>query len=344
MPGGVPNGATHDSDQISAYASRVVAGCDRVTAVQTLDAGENHAVHKVSYTGADSEPKHLVVRIAFGDRARECAAATWEATVLQKVQRVAAPVVHHFSCDDEWFGAPVLCMDFVEGDKRAPRDAQEIESLGRAVGRVHALPTHDLGDGPSGMATTRAYFDTRVAEIAEKVEWARDPLLPEVRDRLRAALLLLDEHAARARDSGAFETTDSLVLLHGDVAGGNILWTPDPILIDWEYARIGDPADEIAYSFAQHGWTAEERTAFWRGYRDGRAGVRSVEDAIARVSWWEPVTTLGSTFFWVQRWARHAIADVTGDGEPAAPRGQAYYAERALPRLRRFEELLARPH
>jgi aminoglycoside phosphotransferase (APT) family kinase protein len=340
------NGAADDPRQIIAYASRVVADCeqDRVTAVRALDAGENHAVYKLSYTRADSELKHVVVRVASSERARQCAAATWEAAVLRKVQRVAAPVLHHFSCDSEWFGAPVMCTDFVDGAQRRPRDAHELEALGRTVGRVHALPTHDLGDGSAGVATTKAYFDARVAETADKVEWAGDPLPPEVQGRLGAAVLLLEEHAARARDSGAFETTDPLVLLHGDVAGANIIWTPDPVLIDWEYARIGDPADEIAYSFGQHGWTAEQRTAFWRGYRDGRAGARLVENAIVRVPWWEPVTTLGSTFFWVQRWARRVVADVTGDSGTAPPREQAHYAEQALSRLRRFEELLARPY
>lgn len=36
------------------------------------------------------------------------------------------------------------------------------------------------------------------------------------------------------------------------------------MLIDWEYTRLGDPADEIAYLFDQNGLDPSRREAFWR--------------------------------------------------------------------------------
>ena len=36
----------------------------------------------------------------------------------------------------------------------------------------------------------------------------------------------------------------------------DLLWDAEPILIDWEYARLGDPADEIAYTFTQNALSA----------------------------------------------------------------------------------------
>lgn len=80
--------------------------------------------------------------------------------------------------------------------------------------------------------------------------------------------------------------TEALVLHHGDLGPGNILW-PGPVLIDWEYTRLGDAADEIAYVFDQNGLTPLQRDAFWRGYRP-------TESVPGRVPWWEPVTLLGS--------------------------------------------------
>jgi aminoglycoside phosphotransferase (APT) family kinase protein len=37
-------------------------------------------------------------------------------------------------------------------------------------------------------------------------------------------------------------------LLHGDLAEGNVVWGPGgPALVDWEFWRMGDPAEELAY-------------------------------------------------------------------------------------------------
>lgn len=146
----------------------------------------------------------------------------------------------------------------------------------------------------------------------------------------------------RARRSESFETNELLVLLHGDVAGGNIVWTPDPVLIDWEYARVGDPADEIAYIFAQHDCTPEQRTMFWRGYAKSRDRDRPLEHVVDRTVWWEPITILGSALFWVQLWSRRADADANRGMDPSAPREQAFYRTETIRRLERFEALLGR--
>ena len=57
----------------------------------------------------------------------------------------------------------------------------------------------------------------------------------------------------------SFEAGETLALLHGDIGPGNVLWGPDPVLIDWEYTRLGDPADEIAYLFDQNALTEPQR-------------------------------------------------------------------------------------
>lgn len=131
------------------------------------------------------------------------------------------------------------------------------------------------------------------------------------------------------------------MLLHGDPAGENILWAPDPVLIDWEYARLGDPADEIAYLFDQNGLTAQQREAFWRGYRDG-SRVPRLSDVADRASWWEPATLLGSTLWWVERWVRRSDAEAAGVVDPAVSRDRDYYFDRLIRRLDRLDGLVAR--
>lgn len=37
-------------------------------------------------------------------------------------------------------------------------------------------------------------------------------------------------------------------MLHGDLVAENIVWSPSgPVLIDWEFRRMGDPAEDLAY-------------------------------------------------------------------------------------------------
>ena len=111
-------------------------------------------------------------------------------------------------------------------------------------------------------------------------------------------------------------------------------------MIDWEYARLGDPADEIAYTFDQNGLTTAHREAFWRGYQLGVSSDHRLSDIIDRVSWWEPLTLLGSTLWWVQRWVRRSDAHVAGTLDPEAPRELDYYFGHIVRRLNRLDRLV----
>jgi len=304
--------------------------------------GENHAVYKASYVDAHHQVRAVVVRIATSDRALDCAEAGREATALRKVQGFVAPLLHDFRCDSEWFGAPVMCMTFVGGVQRAPRDAQDFERLGRSVAWVHGLPTRDLAEWLPDEPTLLGYLGTRLAKIDERLPWIRDPLPAAVQDRLRRALAAMTDVVDEARRAESFQAEESLVLLHGDVAGGNIVWTPDPVLIDWEYARIGDPADEVAYVFAQHDCTPEQRTMFWRGYRQGRDRDHALDHVVDRSVRWEPITILGSAMFWAQPWSRRAEADADARTDPTAPKELAHYRKETIRRIERFEALLGR--
>jgi thiamine kinase-like enzyme len=129
-------------------------------------------------------------------------------------------------------------------------------------------------------------------------------------------------------------------LLHGDIAFGNVLWGRDPVLIDWEYARLGDRSDEIAYLFDQNGLAKPQREAFWRGYRSRAGSEVSLTNMTERVNWWESLTLLGSTLWWVERSVRRTEAQVAGTIDPGVPKEPAYYLKQAVSRLDRLEALL----
>jgi aminoglycoside phosphotransferase (APT) family kinase protein len=328
---------------VRSYACDAVGDCspDRITAVSRFESGDRHAVYKVSYLDSAGATNHLVVRVATVDEARDCAQAEREATVLKKAHGVAAPHLYDFRCESPWFAAPTMCMQFVPGRQRdlIAAASSDVERLGSVVGWVHGLPTDDLVEWFPHAGSIAAYRDERVEQIMGNVPWVRDPLPVPVQRRLQRAVLLVDRGLERARSSGSFATDERLVLLHGDPGPGNILWGPEPVLIDWEYARLGDPADEVAYIFSQHGLSAPQRKAFWHGYRSSTDPQQRLEDVVDRVSWWEPVTLLGSALWWVERWSRRADADAAGGVDPSAPKAPGYYLDHVIRRLDRFDEL-----
>ncbi len=197
---------------------------------------------------------------------------------------------------------PTLCMQLVPGRQQELNTASTAQTarLGSIVGWVHARPAEDLVQVLSTSGSIESYAEDRLRSILSGLAWVREPLPASIRARLNAAAGVVARGLAARRMADSFRTGKSLVLLHGDPAGENILWAPDPVLIDWEYARLGDPADEIAYLFDQNGLTAQQREAFWRGYRHG-SSVAQLSDVADRASWWEPATLLGSTRWWVER-------------------------------------------
>jgi aminoglycoside phosphotransferase (APT) family kinase protein len=333
---------TDQGRQIRAYAAAVVPGCsaDSVTDVYRFEDGDNHDVYRVSYLAPDGRARQVVARVASSARARDCQAAEREAVALRKVQGLAAPLLHDFRCDSDWFDAPSMCMEYVAGVQRGPTSRDDCERLGSVVGQVHELSTDDLPDASQGPFTLADYLDSRLAKIAERVPAIRAPIPAAAQRRLEGALSMVAQRRRQALSADCFQTDESLVLLHGDVAGGNILWTPGPVLIDWEYARLGDAADEVAYIFNQNELSEEQRGAFWRGYARSCRSARHVDYVRDRVQWWEPFTVLGSSFFWLNLWTQRADAEAAGHADDSVPKEQEYYREHTTRRLERFEQLV----
>jgi aminoglycoside phosphotransferase (APT) family kinase protein len=295
-------------------------------------------VYRVTYVDAVGGTNDLVVRVSTHEDVAERVQAEREATVLKKLQGVGAPRLYDFRNESRWFDTPTMCMQFIEGEHRELMSAPpaDVQRLGEVVASVHNLPVDDLADCFPGPNTTAAYVDGWLELIASYLSRLRDPLPRSVRSRVERAQSLVSASLERALSAESRSTEDRLVLLHGDVGPGNILWSEQPVLIDWEYARLGDPADEIAYIFGQHGLASSQREAFWSGYRRATTHLR-LDHVVERVRWWEPVTLLGSALWWLERWSRRADADAAGDLDPSAAKPQSYYLDNVLLRLDRFD-------
>lgn len=81
------------------------------------------------------------------------------------------------------------------------------------------------------------------------------------------------------------------VRVHGDLTVGNIVWDGDvPGLVDWEFSRFGDPAEDLAGLVAVNRLGRPARAVVRVGYGD--------DDTWARVAGWEPVVRLEAAAWW----------------------------------------------
>jgi hygromycin-B 4-O-kinase len=133
--------------------------------------------------------------------------------------------------------------------ERGERNALAFD-LGRQLRALHAVAVDEFGlfpPDPWGInrPTFAAWIDREAARVAPAAELAgmRSDMVPRI---LEAYAMLRDGYADRPR------------LCHGDCATTNILVDGGRVsaLIDWEWAKGGDPAANIAY------W------AFWQDDRE----------------------------------------------------------------------------
>jgi aminoglycoside phosphotransferase (APT) family kinase protein len=330
---------------VRAYAADAM-GCPAkaITGVVPFEGGNRHAVHRVSYRDASDAARDVVVRVSYGGDAADLAQAEREAAVLENVGGVAAPELFDFRRTSDWFDTPAMCMQFLPGRQQDVRTAglAEIGQLASLVAWVHERPVDGLGESLGTTATVASYAADRLDAILSTLAWARDPLPETLQGRLRRAAGSLAESFAAFRDSDSFSSGETLSLLHGDIGPGNVLWNPGPCLIDWEYTRLGDPADELAYTFDQNALTPSRRRAFWAGYQPGPDGRSRLAAIMERVDWWEPVTLLGSALWWVERWVRRTEPGTGGQADPGVPRDPDYYLDHVMSRIDRLESLPVR--
>jgi Ser/Thr protein kinase RdoA (MazF antagonist) len=112
-------------------------------------------------------------------------------------------------------------------------DAEKRRRMGRTIGRMHAI-------GAARPAPHRRKLDVQFyihepLEVLLKGHFIPENLVPRYRDvALRiAGAVAKPLAAARAQR------------IHGDLHWGNILWTPDPLLVDFDDCMMGPPVQDL---------------------------------------------------------------------------------------------------
>jgi len=160
-----------------------------------------------------------------------------EAALLKRLPADALPfgVPRAVTVVDDPRGA-ALVRDFVPGfeaDLRAGRmdRIRPWELVAEIAAAIHGLDVEPFSDLLPGHDTRRTAGQARLEEL-EGLESVNDPLVIDALDWAKAHL----------------PPPDPATLVHGDLLGQNILLGPDrpPAVIDWEFARRGDPAYDLA--------------------------------------------------------------------------------------------------
>jgi aminoglycoside phosphotransferase (APT) family kinase protein len=179
-------------------------------------------------------------------------------------------------------GDGVLCTALLEGRPRvlSRRDRASLAELGAVLRRAHDTACHASGRLPqwSSAARSLSSYRARRAEDA-RASAGRQRGLAE---RVIAGLPFLPptDHARPFR------------FLHGDLVHDNVVWTPaGPRLVDWEFWRMGDPAEDLAYLIELNDLRGEAEAAVLSGY--------GASDLPERVDAWRALVVLDAGLWYL---------------------------------------------
>ena len=146
----------------------------------------------------------------------------------------------------------------------------------RMPGAPRPLAALHAGEAGALGAVLRAVHDTRRAGEGGLWWWAVPATTlagyRAARVEDAEAALAGTAHAGLAARTAATssepdEGADPFRLLHGDLVQANIVWNGSaPALVDWEFCRMGDPAEDLAYLVEVNAVPADLVAALLRGY------------------------------------------------------------------------------
>lgn len=261
----------------------VSAGARRFNALFTARAGDLSTRHAVTMI-----PTAAIQLLSVAD----------EAAVRSLAESAGVPVPHieHVCTDETVLGGPFFISTAIDG-----------ETVPRRVLRLVAATDGDLGStivGQLGTALARLHaIDATHAPPALTPESGNPPIAEALAQvDLGLAELLAPSPAfafcARWLERTAPDEPERRSIVHSDVRNGNIIVGPDGLraILDWEGSRIGDPAEDLA-------WTAQR---MWRFREDhltvgGLGSLDTLTEAYAiaggqvdhdRIRWWRVLTTV----------------------------------------------------
>jgi len=171
-------------------------------------------------------------------------------------------------------GQPFFVMAFVDGASAADERSVDAQTAAAFVAELHRL--HEMGGRDLG-------FDLQPSTAAEATARQIDRWADISRAAVDEPIPLLEEAAAWLHRF--VPTGGTLGVVHGDAGPGNFVHADRKVVVvtDWEFAHLGDPAEDWAFCLTMRGVRTMSRQA-WLDLFATHAGVRLTED---EWSYWE---------------------------------------------------------
>lgn len=234
--------------RLERYLTEVTGLTTKITGAQSLAGGASRDSWAFSAEFSDGTQGQFVLRRDLPTTMNESALTRAQEFVLlhaAQAHGIKCPRVR-WACEDPGpLGMPFFIMDYVTGISIGRRviTSPELESarsalpvqLAEQLALIHTLNwnTEDLGF----LARPQSNYPSRegVHEVYRLL------------DRLDAAVPAL-EYALRWCDLNA-PAASRITFVHGDYRVGNLLVDADGLaaVIDWEFAHVGDPCEELGY-------------------------------------------------------------------------------------------------
>jgi len=270
--------------RLEAYLAGETGGPVAVRGLRALAGGASRAAIAVDITmekGPQAGLHAAVLRLDLGGKIYETSLSREEE--LRVIAHAAAggvpvPVPLWSSSDASVLGRDFLILSRVEGETIGRRIVQLPElaearkalpgQMGIALARIHALDPAPLAFLPrpsrAGEAA-RAVLDRARAEL-DRVGAAHPGL--------EAGLLWLLANAPQSAET---------VLVHGDFRIGNMIVGPEGLraVIDWEFAAVGDPHEDLAWPFVRD-WRFGADSLRFGGLSDGQDFLAAYEKESGR--------------------------------------------------------------
>lgn len=215
-----------------------------VVNVKILPGGRSKYTIFISIRGSKELPEELVMRQDTG-KAGIPTSVVDEFPILESAYAAGLPVAkpYYLEANKTALGGPFMLVGKLNG--QAPGDyfsfpggsRKLVESLAVTLGRMHTIDPSTIELPASHGQDHKAYMLNQIAYYRR--QWEENALEPS--PIIEYAFAWLDKEC-RAEFGGP-------ALVHGDIAPHNYLAIGDELtgIVDWEFAHIGDPAEDLAY-------------------------------------------------------------------------------------------------
>jgi len=166
---------------------------------------------------------------------------------------------------------PVLVSEFIEGSHIKFKDlsTEQIKVLATKIASIHSNHKTSFSTGnaqlPSENGTLKDYAQKTIKDRIDYPYKIYKVAVDHDKELINKACSMLQD--LLRQDSEVSWSNNTFSLCHGDIGWGNVIWNnSSPYFIDWDDARFGDPADDLAYIFAINDLDEDFQKTFLQAY------------------------------------------------------------------------------